>query len=62
MSSHRFVKDKHNDTLQYKPNPKHLAYLKEKLNIDDRLAHHVASLFIRDPIPAYSKELREFKG
>ena len=25
-------------------------------NLDERLAFHVASLFVRDPIPAYSSE------
>jgi len=27
--------------------------------LDERLAFHIASLFVRDPIPAYSKELEE---
>lgn len=36
-----------------------MKYLKEKGNLDDRLAFHIASLFVRDPIPAYSGELDE---
>lgn len=27
--------------------------------LDERLAYHVSSLFVRDPIPAYSKEFDE---
>jgi len=29
--------------------------------MDERLAYHVASLFVRDPIPAYSQEFDEEK-
>ena len=29
--------------------------------MDQRLAFHVASLFVRDPIPAYSMEFEENK-
>lgn len=27
--------------------------------LDERLAFHIASLFVRDPIPTYSNELEE---
>lgn len=27
--------------------------------LDERLAYHVASLFVRDPIPTYSNELED---
>ncbi len=33
-----------------------MQYLMEKGHLDQRLAFHVASLFVRDPIPAYSSE------
>lgn len=33
--------------------------LMSKGKLDERLAFHVASLFVRDPIPAYSSELEE---
>jgi glutamate--cysteine ligase catalytic subunit len=36
-----------------------MEYLMTKGNLDERLAFHVASLFVRDPIPAYSAELEE---
>lgn len=26
------------------------------MGIDKRLSHHIASIFVRDPIPAYSNE------
>src|ERR1700759_3884562 len=29
--------------------------------IDDRLSYHVAALFVRDPMPAYTKELKDDK-
>jgi len=50
------VKDKYFDGCQYKVNPKHIDILKREGDIDDRLAHHIASLFIRDPIPTYDNE------
>jgi len=31
----------------------------KEAGIDDVLAKHVASLFTRDPIPAYSKEFED---
>jgi glutamate--cysteine ligase catalytic subunit len=33
-----------------------MEYLMEKGHLDQRLAFHVASLFVRDPIPAYTSE------
>jgi len=56
ISSHQYVKDSYFDNIQYKPDPKHIEYLKKNSDLDDRLAFHVASLFVRDPIPTYSNE------
>lgn len=36
----------------------HKAYLLKK-EIDERLAHHIASLFVRDPMPAYESEIKD---
>ncbi len=33
-----------------------MQYLMEKGHLDQRLAFHIASLFVRDPVPAYSSE------
>ena len=48
------------DTYQYKVDPNKVSFLKDQ-GIDDRLAFHIASLFIRDPIPTYDNELDESK-
>ncbi len=37
--------------------PKYVEFLKEKSGLDERLAFHIASLFVRDPIPTYDYEL-----
>lgn len=58
ISKHQYVKDKYMDTYQYKINHEHFQYLKDN-GLDDRLAHHIASLFVRDPIPTYDNELDE---
>jgi hypothetical protein len=36
-----------------------MTYLQEEGGVDERLAFHIASLFSRDPIPAYSSEFGE---
>ena len=56
ISNHEYVKDKHNDTIQYKVEQEHLDLLKKESGLDDRLAFHMASLFVRDPIPTYDHE------
>ena len=33
-----------------------MEYLMQKGGLDERMAFHVASLFVRDPIPTYSNE------
>jgi glutamate--cysteine ligase catalytic subunit len=58
ISRHQYVKDKYMDTYQYKVNEEHLEYLKTN-GLDERLAFHIASLFVRDPIPTYDNELDE---
>jgi glutamate--cysteine ligase catalytic subunit len=55
ISNHQYVKDVYFDTPQYKVDPENFKQLKEK-GIDDRLAFHIASLFVRDPIPTYDYE------
>jgi glutamate--cysteine ligase catalytic subunit len=49
---------KHNDAPQVPINPIYVEML-TKEGVDEVLAKHVASLFARDPIPAYSYELGE---
>jgi glutamate--cysteine ligase catalytic subunit len=58
ISSHQYVKDKYMDTYQYKINQAHFDFLKDN-GLDDRLAFHISSLFVRDPIPTYDNELDE---
>ena len=56
LSDHMYVKDKHFDTIQYKVNQDHVEYLKKEGGLDERLAFHIASLFVRDPVPTYDNE------
>jgi hypothetical protein len=49
------VKEKYMDTYQYRVNPKHMEMLLNE-GIDRRLAFHISSLFVRDPIPTYDFE------
>lgn len=56
ISNHRYVQNFHNDVHFKKLSPEVKQALTEK-GIDERLADHVASLFIRSPIPVYKKEL-----
>ena len=56
ISNHEYVKDFHNDCHFKKICPE----VQQKLRasgLDERLANHIASLFIRSPIPVYEKEL-----
>jgi glutamate--cysteine ligase catalytic subunit len=59
ISNHQYVTDRHFDTYQYKTDKHHNDILKTEGGIDDRLAHHIASLFVYDPIPTYDVELQE---
>jgi hypothetical protein len=34
----------------------HKQLLKDNTDIDDRLAEHIARLFVRDPVPSYEGE------
>jgi glutamate--cysteine ligase catalytic subunit len=56
ISNHSYSKDKYNDAIPYKPNTSHIEYLKREGGLDDKLAFHIASLFVRDPIPTYDHE------
>jgi glutamate--cysteine ligase catalytic subunit len=56
ISNHQYVKDAYFDTLQYKVDPAHLKILSEQGGLDARLAHHIGSLFVRDPVPTYDYE------
>ena len=59
LSKHEFVDHKkHNDATAVPTEPIYVEMLKKE-GIDEVLANHVASLFTRDPIPAYSFELGE---
>mmetsp|Transcript_21171 Transcript_21171/g.20322 ORF Transcript_21171/g.20322 Transcript_21171/m.20322 type:complete len:96 (-) Transcript_21171:811-1098(-) len=57
ISNHQYAKKEFFDIPQHKVDPEHMSLLMNEGNLDSRLAHHVASLFVRDPIPAYSKEV-----
>ena len=59
LSHHQYVKDVYFDTPQYKVDPNYVNLLKTEGGLDDRLAYHIASLFIRDPVPAYDYELEK---
>ena len=50
------MKDFHND-LHFKKICPDVKQALTKGGLDDRLATHVASLFIRSPIPVYEKEI-----
>lgn len=54
ISNHESVMEHHNDTLKLKVDPEHIKLLKDA-HIDDRLAYHIASLFIRDPLVVFEK-------
>jgi glutamate--cysteine ligase catalytic subunit len=54
ISNHESVMEHHNDTLKLKVDPEHMKMLKEAY-VDDRLAYHIASLFIRDPLVVFEK-------
>jgi glutamate--cysteine ligase catalytic subunit len=59
ISNHNYVKPEYYDTIQYKVDPSLMETLLQTEGIDEKLAFHVASLFSRDPIPAYSSEFDE---
>eukprot|EP00826_Nyctotherus_ovalis_P050274 TRINITY_DN6146_c0_g1_i3.p1 TRINITY_DN6146_c0_g1~~TRINITY_DN6146_c0_g1_i3.p1 ORF type:complete len:667 (-),score=139.94 TRINITY_DN6146_c0_g1_i3:179-2179(-) len=54
ISNHDSVMEHHNDTLKLKVDPEHLKLL-EDAHIDKRLAYHIASLFVRDPLVVFEK-------
>eukprot|EP00347_Sterkiella_histriomuscorum_P009710 403340177 len=60
ISDHQYVKQRYMDTYQYKVNQQHVDYLLSQ-GVDQRLAFHIASLFIRDPIPTFDYEHDESK-
>ena len=60
LSNHAYVKPDYNDATPIPTSQKHINYLREQ-NVDERLANHVATLFSRDPIPAFSSEFEEQK-
>lgn len=54
ISNHESVMAHHNDTYKLNIDSEHMKMLKDA-NIDDRLAYHIASLFIRDPLVVFEK-------
>ena len=56
LSNHEYVKDFHNDLEKQRVPEDALNMLLEN-GLDDRLAFHISSLFIRAPVPVYEKEL-----
>jgi glutamate--cysteine ligase catalytic subunit len=59
ISNHQYVRKEYFDTVQYKPDPEHLKMLTEQSGLDERLAFHIGSLFVRDPVPTFDFELDE---
>ena len=58
LSNHEFVQDKHNDGQQLSVNSEHVDFLMNEVKCDARLTNHIASIFVRDPIPSFSIELK----
>ena len=56
ISNHQYVKDYHNNCHIRKTCPEVVQKLLEG-GLDMRLAQHIASLFVRSPIPVYEKEI-----
>ena len=56
ISNHEYVKEEYFDNPQYKVNQAHMDLLMKEGGLDERFAFHIASLFVRDPIPTYSNE------
>jgi glutamate--cysteine ligase catalytic subunit len=56
ISNHEYTKKEYFDTIQYKVSNEHMEHLMKNGGMDERLAFHIASLFVRDPIPSYSSE------
>ena len=56
ISNHAYVRDFHND-CHFKPVCPDVIKSLSEGGVDQRLADHVASLFIRSPIPVYEKEI-----
>lgn len=56
ISNHEYVKDFHNDLDNQKHSEDALQMLMDN-GLDERLAYHISTLFIRAPIPVYQKEL-----
>eukprot|EP01022_Parablepharisma_sp_SALTPOND_P000259 TRINITY_DN1010_c0_g1_i3.p1 TRINITY_DN1010_c0_g1~~TRINITY_DN1010_c0_g1_i3.p1 ORF type:complete len:447 (-),score=37.23 TRINITY_DN1010_c0_g1_i3:47-1387(-) len=54
ISNHDSVMSHHNDTTVLEVDPEHIRLLKET-GVDDRLAYHIASLFVRDPLVVFEK-------
>jgi len=58
ISNHEFVLDKYNDSKPVDINPEHMDFLLNEVKCDARLSHHIASIFVRDPIPSFSVEMK----
>ena len=56
ISNHQYVHDFHNDAIPIRYHEEHKKLLQDNTDIDDRLAEHIARLFVRDPVPSYEGE------
>ena len=56
ISNHQYIKDFHNDLDSQRVDENALAMLLEN-GLDQRLAFHISSLFIRAPIPVFKEDL-----
>ncbi len=54
VSRHASVMSHHNDAPTLKVNPEHVSMLREA-GADERLAYHIAALFVRDPLVVFQE-------
>ena len=54
ISTHESVMSHHNDTVPLQVDPEFIEMLKNA-GVDDRLAYHIATLFVRDPLVVFEK-------
>ena len=54
ISNHESVMEHHNNTYKLKVDQEYMKMLKDA-HVDDRLAYHIASLFVRDPLVVFEK-------
>ena len=56
ISNHEYVKDFHNDLYKFRVDKDFMNMLLES-GLDQRLAYHIGSLFVRAPVPVFEGDL-----